>query len=1039
MKRVLFKFLFLTALVHLLNYAAVAQETGNKVTGRILENDSMGLAGASVQLMGSNVGTVTDFDGNFSIEADAGDVLKISYVGYQSQEVKVPQSLGVTVKMVANNLGEVVVTGYQVQKKADLTGAVSVVDVADLKKQATANPAQALQGMEPGVLVTSDGSPSGSGTSIRIRGVGTLNNNDPLYVIDGVPTQGGLYELNSNDIESMQVLKDASSASIYGSRAANGVIIITTKKGKKGRQEIAFNEYTALSWYTTKPEMLNADGFGRVMWQAYVNAGKDPNTNSLLYTYDWGVNSSGNPVLNKILLPEYLDAARTLKTSDTKWYDEISRKNGTVQSYDLSVTNGGDKGNYLFSLGYFKNKGIIKTTDFDRFSARFNGDAKLLNDRITVGENFTVNKTSEVLMDGGVPDLALQNLPIIPVHTADGLGWGGPVGSMNDRQNSVRLLEDNKQNKYSYMRVFGNAYLNAKIFDGLSFRTSFGVDYGNYYKKSLRKRYTSGYLQNDENKLTIEQSHNLSYTWTNTLNYVKDFGRSHVDAILGTEAFNNYVTGVWASREGFEIEDWDYLDMDAGTGTKDNGGVSASYALLSYFGKVNYSLDEKYLVSFTLRRDGSSRFGANNRYGTFPAFSLGWRLYNEHFVKDNLSFLSDLKLRYGYGITGNQAIDNNAIYSLYQTNYSGGDPTWTIPRGTAYDISGAKSGNLPSGYILTQSSNPNLKWEATKMSNFGADFGLFNQMLFGSVDYFIKNTSDILVKPPYLAVLGEGGGQWVNGASMKNTGIELALGYRNRIGQFQFEVNGNIASYRNKVVALPESVINNYGGNGTTDNILGRPLGSFYGYVADGLFTTEAQVENSATQVGKGLGRIRYSDLNEDGTIDANDQTWIGNPNPEYSYGFNISVTWKGFTLSAFLQGVGNVDVVNQRKYKTDFWSVSETGSNKGARLLDAWSPQNPDSDIPAVALTDDNNESRFSTYYVENGRYLKLRNARLNYSVAMDWMKKVKMSRLNVFVGGDNLLLLSKSKSFTGQDPENAAFSYPRPLVLTFGINAAF
>ncbi|MGV3767116.1 MAG: SusC/RagA family TonB-linked outer membrane protein [Chitinophagaceae bacterium] len=1014
----------------------LAQE--RKVTGFIVNKVSrQPMEGVTVQSKNGTV--VSGKDGAFTITAAEGESLFFTYVGFTEKRMVPPATGMLTVEMEASDaaLDAVVVTGYTRERKKDLTGAVSVVDVDDMRKQATANPIKGLQGQVAGMFITSDGAPSGPAT-IRIRGVGTLNNNDPLLVIDGVPTKGGMHELNPNDIESMQVLKDASSASIYGSRAANGVIIITTKKGKAGKLSLKANAYAALSDYTNRMEVLNAGGYGRALWQAAVNSGRDPNNNNVLYRYDWTVDGNGTPVLNNIILPEYLDAAKTLKTSDTDWFNEISRK-GMVQSYDVAMSNGSEKGSYLLSLGYFDNKGIMNTAAFKRYSLRLNSDYKLLNGKLTFGENFTVNRTKEVPLDGGVINLALQVLPIIPVRTADGKGWGGPVGGMNDRQNPVRLQQDNTQNHYDYIRAFGNVYADLSIITGLNFRTNLGLDYGSYYKRNFRKAYQSGYLRNEVNRLDITQSHSTKLNWSNTLNYVYNNNNHRLDILAGTEFFNQNETNFWASREGFDIEDIDYTYMDAGTGRKDNGGGASEYALFSYFGKLNYSFDNRYLASVTLRRDGSSRFGRNNRFGTFPAFSLGWRLSQEKFFEQLIpsSIVSDFKLRYGWGKTGNQEIDNNAIYSIYLTDYSGGDPTWNIARGTAYDIMGVGTGNLPSGYRMVQNGNDDLRWEASSMHNFGLDFGLFDNKLTGSAEYFIKQTSDILVSPPYIAVLGEGGSRFVNGASMENKGLELSVSYNGMLfKKVDYSITGNIASYRNRITKLPESVVNNYGGNGLEDNILGRPLGSFYGYVADGLFRSRKEVDDHAIQQGKNPGRIRYADLDNNGTINDRDRTWIGSPHPDFMYGVNFNFQYGGFDLSFFLQGVSGIDVVNSVKYSTDFWSVSETGSNKGVRLLNAWSPTNPHSDIPALSFTDDNFESRFSSYFIEKGSYLKLRNAQLGYNFTKSFTQRFRIQQLRAYIGGDNLLLLMKSKGFTGVDPESPAYGYPNPRVFTAGIN---
>jgi TonB-linked SusC/RagA family outer membrane protein len=1027
--------------VFLLSFNLWAQE--KRITGNIInKNTGEPIAGATIK--GNKASTVSAADGSFSITVKEGEILTFSFVGFTNQDIKATAGLNtlkVEMDVKPNSLDAVVVTGYTKERKKDVTGAVAVVDVDDMRKQATANPIKGLQGQVAGMFITSNGSPSGPAT-IRIRGVGTLNNNDPLLVIDGVPTKGGMHELNPADIESMQVLKDASSASIYGSRAANGVIVITTKRGRAGRLSVRANAYTSVSDYATKMEVLNAGGYGQAMWQAAVNSGRDPNANNVAYRFDWGMDASGTPVLNKIILPEYLDPAKTLKTSNTDWFDEVSRK-GVIQNYDVNVSNGNDKGSYLLSLGYFNNKGIVKTTDFKRMSLRLNSDYKLLNGRLTIGENISINRTKEVIMaDGGTLNLALQVLPIIPVRTADGKGWGGPWGGMNDRQNPVRLLEDNKQNHYNFIRAFGNVYADLLIVKGLNFRTNYGVDYGDYYKRNLRRKYQSGYLQNDVNRLDIGESRSVKQNFSNTLNYLFSQGKHKADVLVGTEFFRHNETNFWASREGFDIEDPEYTYMDAGTSKKDNGGGANEYALFSYFGKANYAYDNRYLASFTLRRDGSSRFGRNNRYGTFPAFSLGWRLSEEGFMKDNSisRIISDLKLRYGWGKTGNQEIDNNAIYSIYLTDYAGGDPTWNISRGTAYDITGTGTGNLPSGYRKIQNGNDNLRWEASAMHNFGLDFGLLNNAITGSAEYFIKTTDDILISPPYLAVLGEGGAQFVNGASMENKGFEFTATYNGKAGKdLNYSATANFATYRNKITKLPESVVNSYGGNGLEDNILGRPLGSYYGYIADGLFRSQREVDEHAIQPGKGVGRIRYRDLDGNGEVDngAQDRTWIGSPHPDFTYGFNLGIEYKNFDLSVFLQGVQGIDVVNDQKFATDFWSIQETGSNKGVRLLEAYHPvNNPNSDIPMLAYSDENRESRFSTYFIENGSYLKLRNAQLGYSFSKSLLQKVKIQNLRAYIGGDNLLLIMKSKSFTGADPESPAYGYPNPRVFTAGIN---
>lgn len=1023
--------------VCLLFFVQVTFAQQMSVTGVITaRSDGYPVIGASIVQTGTTNGNVSDLDGKFTLEVPAGSTLTISYIGYKSVTLKASPVMNIVLEDDSHALDEVVVTGYSTQRKADLTGAVAVVSVEDMKKVAENNPMKALQGKVAGMMVTSDGNPGGKAT-IRIRGIGTLNNNDPLYIIDGVPTKSGMHELNSNDIESIQVLKDASSASIYGSRAANGVIIITTKQGKTGRLSIDLNAGVTATRYASKMKMLNANQYGQVLWQSAINGGADPNANTTGYTFDWGYDAEGNARLNKVLLPDFIDNERTMRTSDTDWFDQVART-GIMQNYDLSVSNGTDKGRYFFSLGYLKNEGVIENSMFDRLSARINTDYKLFDGLVTIGENFTLNNTHEVEAPGGVLDAALQALPIIPVHTSDG-GWGGPTGSMNDRQNPVRLVDAVKDNRYSYWRTFGNAFVAVNPLKGLEFRTNFGLDYGNYFRRDLNRKYKSGKLENNINSVRMNQGHWLKWNWNATASYKLEIKEHKADVLVGVELFKENNTDFSAYREGFEVETPEFMWPDMGTGKSVSTGTATGYALLSYFGKVNYSYNDRYLVSGTIRYDGSSRFGKNNRFGTFPAFSVGWRLSEEAFIKENTSLFSDLKLRLGWGQTGNQEISNTAIYNIYVPDYGMGDPTWGAVNGTSYDITGQGKQELPSGFKLTQRANDDLKWETTTQTNVGLDFGLWDQSLYGSAEYYMKKTKDILVLPPYLAAIGEGGNRWVNGASMQNWGLEFNLGYRNTTHfGLTYDISANISSYRNKVTYLPEDVQNSYGGDGNKDNILGRPLNSLYGYVAEGIFKTQDDVDNHAEQDGKGLGRVRFKDLDGDGKITDKDRTWIAIQHPDFMYGLNINLEYANFDLTMFWQGVYNIDVENIQKYHTDFWSVRETGSNKGTRLLDAWSPTNPNSDIPAISGTDANWENRLSTYFIENGSYLKLRNLQIGYTLPKRLSAKVLMERFRIYVSAQNLVTI-KSKSFTGIDPENPGFGYPIPMTFTVGANISF
>lgn len=1008
------------------------------VSGVIKDATGETVIGASVMVKGTKTGTVTDFDGRFHVECTPGATLVISYIGYQTQEVKAADGMNVVLQEAANDLNEVVVTGYTTQRKADLTGAISVVSVDDIAKQNENNPIKALQGRVPGMNISADGSPSGAAT-VRIRGIGTLNNNDPLYIVDGVPTKAGMHELNGNDIESIQVLKDAASASIYGSRAANGVIIITTKKGKEGKIKVDFDGSIAVSTYAHKMKVLNAKEYGQVMWQAYVNDGMDPNTNGLGYRYDWGYNAQGTPVLNGISMKKYLDDAGTTPAADTDWFDETTRT-GVIQQYNVSVSNGSDKGSSFFSLGYYKNLGIIKTSDFNRFSARMNTEYKLLkNKMLTVGEHFTLNRTSEVQAPGGFLQNVLQFNPSLPIYTEDG-NYAGPVGGYPDRYNPVAVLERNKDNRYTYWRMFGDAYLNLNPFKDFNIRTTFGLDYSQKQQRFFTYPVTEGNVANNKNGVEAKQEHWTKWMWNAVATYNMELGKNRIDLMAGMELNRQddiYFSGY---KEGFSILNPDYMWPDAGTTNPQAYGGGSGYSLVSFFGKANYNYADKYMASFTIRRDGSSRFGKNNRYATFPSVSAGWRINQESFLK-KASWIDDLKIRASWGQTGNQEIDNLARYTLYVSNY-GVNENGGQSYGTSYDIAGTNGGStLASGFKRNQIGNDNIKWETTTQTDLGFDFAFFRNTLYGNFDWYFKKAKDILVNMPGIAVMGEGSSQWINAGEMENRGFEFNIGYRNQTHfGLKYDVTANISSYRNKITALPTTVAANgtFGGNGVK-SVIGHPMGAQVGYVADGIFKSQEEIDNHATQEGAGLGRIRWKDLTGDGKITEADQTWIYNPVPDFTYGFNIYLEYKNFDFTAFFQGVQGVDIISDLKKETDIWAGLNVGFlNKGKRLLDAWSATNPDSNVPALSLSDNNNEKRVSSYWVENGSYLKLRTIQFGYNFPQTIASKLAMQRLRMYVSAQNLFTI-KSSSFTGVDPENPNYGYPIPLNITFGLNVTF
>lgn len=1021
----------------LLIAALIGQAQNITVHGTVVSAaDDDPLIGASVVCgIEGPGGVATDIDGNFEITVPEGANLIVSYIGYQTKTVAAEPRMTIALEEDSELLNEVVVTGYSTQRKVDVTGAITAVDVNEIAKQNENNPIKALQGRVPGMNISADGGPSGSAT-VRIRGIGTLNNNDPLYIIDGVPTKGGMHELNPNDIETIQILKDAASASIYGSRAANGVIIITTKKGND--LKINLDVSVAAQFYTHRMKVLNADGYGRAMWQAYVNGGEDPNTNGLGYRYNWGYDADGYPVLHSMTMNRYLDSKGITPAADTDWFDETTRT-GLVQNYNLSVSGSTEKLSTFFSLGYYKNVGVIKYTDFERFSARINTEYKPLGNVLTIGEHFTLNRTDEVQSPGGFLQNVLQANPSLPVYTTTG-EFAGPVGGYPDRENPYARLIRNKDNRYVYWRMFGDAYVNLNLFKGFNVRTTFGLDYSQKQQRFFTYPITEGNVANSTNAVEAKQEHWTRWMWNLVANYNIDFGKNHLDALVGMEL--NRETANWFSgyKMNFSVLNPDFMWPDAGVGKAQAYGSGDGFSLVSFFGKANYSFDNRYLAGVTLRYDGSSRFGANNRYATFPSVSLGWRMNNEKFLR-GATWLNDLKLRLSWGQTGNQEISNLARYFVYVPNY-GVNESGGQSYGTSYDIAGTNGGSiLQSGFKRNQIGNPDIRWETTTQYNVGLDWSMFATRFFGSIDFYYKKTSDILVEMIGIAAMGEGSSQWINAGEMNNRGVELNLGWRHDTHYgFHYEITGNISAYRNKITALPATVAANgtFGGNGVF-SVVDHTYGAQAGYVADGIFRNQAEVDNHAVQEGAAPGRIRWRDLDGNGYIDERDQQWIYDPTPAFTYGINVYLQYRDFDFSMFWQGAQGQDVISDLKKETDLWSGLNIGFlNKGERLLSAWTPQNPNSEIPALSRSDINNEKRVSTFYVEDGSYLKLRNIQFGYKLPAKITDKMHLQRLRFYVSAQNLLTI-KSSNFTGVDPENPNYGYPIATNVTFGLNATF
>lgn len=998
--------------------AIMAQAQNITVHGKVLsKSGGEPLIGASVLCESTQTGASTDIDGNFTISVPEGATLKFSYIGFNPTEAKATPEMTIHLGENSEVLDDVVVVGYQIVRKADLTGAVSVMDMKEPLSENSGNIMSSMAGRLPGVNVVPDAAPGGTGT-IRVRGMSTANSsNDPLYIIDGVPTDN-INCINPSDIESMQVLKDAASASIYGSRAANGVVVITTKQGKGDRMTVNVNYSTNIQTIANRYEMLDANQWGIAYWAASKNSNIAPS--HVLY------GNGETPVLQP-----YVAGNTNYSTTNTDWQDQVYRTAWT-NNLTASISNNTDKSSVMLSLNYINQDGNIRETFYERYSARINSRYDF-NKYISVGENLMLahwkNRGVDVAGDRGVPFTAMSQHPALPVRGLDG-SWARPLELIaSDLTNPVQLIENAKDNDYSSWRILGNAYLELKPIEGLSLKTNIGIEHSQYFNHTLGRTVNPG----DVNSVSSVYGQGDTWTWTNTANYNKTFAdKHHLTVLLGTEAISYTFRDLSASREGYAFEDPDYMQIGAGTGTRSNGGGKTQWSVFSLFGKVDYNYADRYLASFTIRRDENSRFAKGYRAGIFPAFSLAWRPTQEEFFPQN-NVLSDLKVRYSWGQNGNANIPSlYPAYSTYIFNTGNG----------AYDISGTNS-STTSGITLSSTGNPELKWETTYQHNIGADFQFFSGALGLSADYYIKKTKDMLTIPPALDVAGENAAMWLNTGSMENKGWEIALSYNSpSYGDFSWNGSINVAQYKNKLLEL-NSRQNFIGGDQRL--IPGQPMGVYYGYVCDGIFQNEVEVANHATQTGAAPGRLIYRDLDGNGVIDDNDRCIIGDPNPDLSMGLNLTFRYKDFSLDMFFAGDFGFDIQNHMKRQLLSMNYGNLSTNRGVEILNAWTPTNTDTDIPALSLTDDNNESRFSSYYVENGSYMKMKYLKLSYALPKNLIKKIGASNLEVYGQVENVFTLT---SYTGLDPEilpgeygaridNGA--YPRPRTFTVGVNFQF
>ena len=1034
------QFYLLSSLILLLSTGLYGQI---KVTGTVFDEETKDpLIGATVFAVGTASGTATDIDGTFSITLNEPGALEISYTGYATKRVDdITESGEIEVFLgVGQFLEEVIVVGYSSQKRANVTGSISVVDVDDVAKGAYSNVIQSIQGKVSGVTITQDGQPGGGRTNLKIRGITTVNGNTPLYVVDGVPTTSDLNNVSATDIESIQILKDAS-ASIYGSRAAAGVVIITTKKGKKGKLSIDAGMLSGVQQIARKIDLLDATEWGDVYWQASRNTGLTPNHPA----YGSGPEAVLNT--NPYIIPNGRQIYQ-IDADGTDWYDEIY-SDAWQQQYYLNATQGSEKGNFFLGLNYFDQNGLIDNTNYNRINTRMNSSYKIFRG-LTVGENLSVSFADEVQVgvqrgQDGVPTDVLRQHPALPVFDLKE-GYAGKIGGFPDVRNNVGLLEKNKDNNNRITRVLGNIFAEMDLFEAigildghqLKLRSSYGLEHTDNYARSFQASFQEGDFDIQNNFLANIYNRGKTLTWTNTLSYDNTFGKHGFGLNVGYETVDNESEFLIAENTGFLIEDVDFTFQSAASGNARTSGGGTGNALRSFFGRLNYNFDEKYLISGIMRRDQTSRF---SDIGYFPSVSAGWVLSKEKFF-NGLGFaknIDQLKIRGSWGQLGNQTAGDFTQLSLFGSDTNSGD----------YDIAGTNTG-VEQGFVVLSRGNPSVTWETTTQSNIGLNLSMYNGKINFEFDVWNKKTEDILFRLPLLAAQGEGQPPLKNIGEMSNKGVDANFSYNTQIGKnFDFEITAQVGAYRNNfdnfgfevsVGNEDESYIET--GDGITRIVEGEVYGVYYGYQVEGIFQNQAEVDAHATQVGKDVGRLRYADTNNDGIVDDKDRVYLGSFHPDWTGGIGINLSWKNISFSTSLYAsVGN-EVYNRNKIYTDF--AQSQLFNHGKVILDAWTPENTDSSIPAVILDDKgNNEFRTSSYFIENGSYLKVRQIKLGYQVPKQWLGA---ARANIYLEVQNPFILT---GYSGVDPElpfegnsnipgidNGAYPLPRTILLGVNVN---
>jgi TonB-linked SusC/RagA family outer membrane protein len=995
-----------------------------EIHGRVVNLRGEPIQNVTILIAGTKIGTTTDNDGRFILTTpeNRNIVLEISSVGFQTKTVKVGKQTEINVTLEESNTGlnEVTVVGYSTQRKKDITGSVASVDINALKSIPTGSAEQALQGQAAGVTVISSGAPGGR-NDIFIRGVTSFGNSQPLIIVDGI--QGSLSDLNISDIASMQVLKDAGAASIYGVRGSNGVIVITTKKGKSGQPSLSLDSY----YGNQTPAKGNV--FNLLNSKDYATLFKQVNPGTVLfangvpdYTYaspsSAGTAMEGDPAVDPANYnfdasnPENDYLIQRLNKSGTDWFHEIF-KPAPMQSHTITGSGGTDKSNYLFSLGYLNQQGTLINTYLKRYTARVNTEFKI-NKNIKFGENvylfYKQNPGFSNQQEGNAVSLAFRTLPIIPVYDIKGNyggTWLGP--DLGTVENAVAVQQRTANNKNNIWDVMGNVYAEVSFLNHFTARSSFGgtVDHQSTHNFTYNA-YNDKQGHTSQNSYNENAYFNSSYTFTNTLNYNNKFGKHSIKVLAGSEAVQNYGEALGGSANSLFSTDPNYFFLSNGTTNVTNYSNAYNNALFSLFSRLDYAYNDKYLLGATIRRDGSSVFGANKRYGIFPSYSLGWRVSNEGFMK-NVAFVNDLKVRGSYGILGSKAnISPDNAFTLFNSGF-----------GTSYyDMTG--SGSTQQGFFQSRNGNPNTGWEEDVISNVGIDATILDYKLDFSVEWYKKSVNGLLFPQPLPATAGNANPPTINIGDIQNKGWDFSANYHGSVtNDFKFNIGANVTTYKNIVVKIPDpgyfDVSDSRIGN-LVRNQVGHPVGSFYGYEVLGLFKDDADVSKSPAQTDAAPGRFRYRDVNGDGEITPDDRTFFGNPNPDFTYGLNLSATYKGFDFSTIFYGSQGNDAINFVRYYTDFFGTSE-GKGKSNVLKDAWTPQNLNAKTPIAEYASTfSTNGVFNSYYKENGSFLKLRSLILGYNINPAVLKRYNISKFRVYLQAANLFTITK---YTGLDPE--------------------